>query len=799
MLQREIRTSFALEDWFVEPEFNRLTRNSVSHQVEPKMMGVLLYLAEHPQHVLSKSDILAAVWPHTYVGEDALTRCISALRRVLGDDPHHPRFIKTVSKAGYCLLVEPASATSGSNLDQRPPERSFSSHQEDNFVQEPNSPPVQPQAANSRGKSIHLSAHQEESGWNETVQPSGSLAPGLGPAPVPPQPRNALTSAPNEPIPPPQGQSAPGPRLAPLALALVALAIASYLWQAHRFHQKASSLSFQTFRLTTDPGEQTQPAFSPDGLQLAFVSAAEGLAGQQIFVKVLGQGHFSTEPVHRLTQLTEDEFNPVWSPDARSIAFLASSDSELSLYIASLEHPEAPRKVYIPGENTRWDQGALSWSPDGRSLILADHIGQQASSSIYLIDLQTLRARALTSPPPGWEGDLSPAYSPDGQKIAFVRASESEVTNLYWMAVGGGEPHQITRDGKLIKGIAWSADSQSVVFSSDRGGQYALWKAGIPDGQAQRVPIGTEDATQPALSLGGNSLAFVQSAAQFGILRIGRDKNPASAGASQAANFPIVSSTESDSAPSVAPDGSRFAFQSSRSGGRQIWLASLDGQLLRQLTAEADALSFAGSPSWSPSGDLVTFDARCLGHSHIFTIPPDGGSPRQLTFGDVNDTVPRWSANGRFLYFRSNRGGRWQLWKVSSAGGPPLPVTRDDGIAGQESPDGKWLYFARAGEKGIWRMPVAGGEAVRILDQPAAGFWGYWCVAAHSLYFLDNRALIPVVSIADLSTGRSHPFVRLDHQPPPSSGISLIPARQDLLISDKHNTGSHISLAKGAF
>lgn len=96
---------FLLEKWLVEPEFNRLSSADATYSVEPKVMGVLLQLAVRAESVVAKDEILRAVWPKTYVSEDAVTRCVSVLRHILEDDPQNPRFIKTVFKVGYCLLV----------------------------------------------------------------------------------------------------------------------------------------------------------------------------------------------------------------------------------------------------------------------------------------------------------------------------------------------------------------------------------------------------------------------------------------------------------------------------------------------------------------------------------------------------------------------------------------------------------------------------------------------------------------------------------------------------------------------
>jgi hypothetical protein len=129
----------------------------------------------------------------------------------------------------------------------------------------------------------------------------------------------------------------------------------------------------------------------------------------------------------------------------------------------------------------------------------------------------------------------------------------------------------------------------------------------------------------------------------------------------------------------------------------------------------------------------------------------------------------------------------------------PQPVTGDDGIVGQESTDGKWLYFASVCENGLWRMPAAGGEAVRILDQPTAGYWGYWEVSRSGIYFLDQSQSTPSISLYDPVTQRIAGVAKLNRSPQAYAGLSLLHDGRDLLISDKHDAGSHISIAQGLF
>lgn len=567
-----------------------------------------------------------------------------------------------------------------------------------------------------------------------------------------------------------------------VALLVMALVAGGFLWRQK--DRTGHPVAIRTLQFTSYPGLQSRPAFSPDGKKIAFVWAAENDNAPHIYIKALG-----SETLARLTDEQEGEFSPAWSPDGHQIAYLASSSTGLGLFVTPATPGGVRRRIYIPQQPTRWDQGDLSWSPDGKSIILADHIGSEPHSSIYRVDLESLRALPLTTPPEGWEGDMSPAYSPDGSKVAFIRASETAVSDLYWIASTGGAVHQLTNDGRNIDSIAWATDGQSLLFSSNRGGKYALWKIRLNRAVPERLPVGTEDATQPALAKGG-LLAYTQSSALWSILRV-----PLAAKSDSGSRVTaLLSSTQQDSAPAYSPDGAQVAFQSLRSGSQEIWIASTDGQSLRQLTSFN---GFTGSPVWASKGGQIVFDSRTSGHSHIFSIPAQGGSARQLTFGDANDIVPRWSADDRSIYFRSNRGGRWQLWKMPATGGPAQPVTSDDGMIAQESPDGKWLYFTRGYEAGLWRIPTAGGPVVQVLDQPAAGYWGYWAITRRGIYYLDLGQSLPAIVLFDPETQRRSSVAKLDRVPPPNSGISIHPQEKALLITDERNAESHISVAEG--
>jgi DNA-binding winged helix-turn-helix (wHTH) protein/TolB-like protein/Tfp pilus assembly protein PilF len=92
-------------DWQVDPAANELARNGTTVRIEPKAMAVLIALAEADGQVVSREEMLAAVWAGVVVGDEVLTQTIIKLRRALGDNPRAPSYIETISKRGYRLIA----------------------------------------------------------------------------------------------------------------------------------------------------------------------------------------------------------------------------------------------------------------------------------------------------------------------------------------------------------------------------------------------------------------------------------------------------------------------------------------------------------------------------------------------------------------------------------------------------------------------------------------------------------------------------------------------------------------------
>ena len=485
---------------------------------------------------------------------------------------------------------------------------------------------------------------------------------------------------------------------------------------------------------TSFPGQKSAPAFSPDGKQIAFVWDGPKGDNEDIYVKLISEGN----PL-RLTSDPAPDRNPSWSPDGRFIAFVRVLKDENVLMTMPLGGPE--RKVITFTGNP-----FANWSPDGKYFVINSKDSSDELTNIYLVSVETGEKRKLTSSPSQFNGDRGGRFSPDGRWIAFIRSLNISVDDIYVVPVSGGEPRRITNDNVEMRGLDWTADGREIVFSSNRGGPFSLWRVLAAGGAPEPLPGVGENATVPRISRQGNYIAYVSDKLDY---KIWRGPGP-NAPDKNSPLTQLIASTRKDAQPQYSPDGKRIAFVSDRSGSWEIWICDSEGSNPIQLTHLGSGDN--GSPHWSPNGQQIAFDARITGSSDIYIINVDGGSPRQLTTEPSTENVPIWSKDGRWIFFGSDRSGDWQIWKIPAAGGQSIQVTKGGGFL----PVGTthdFIYHVRSsgalipgkksGEPGVWRVPVDGGDEIHIFDQvedPATVF-----VSEDGIYFVKQ----PVVGQPD--------------------------------------------------
>jgi eukaryotic-like serine/threonine-protein kinase len=460
------------------------------------------------------------------------------------------------------------------------------------------------------------------------------------------------------------------------------------------------------------PGTQTEPALSPDGRQMAFIWKGEKQDNLDIYVQADGD-----PSARRLTNNFADDFSPVWSPDAKEIAFLRSTPSGTEI-ITVPSAGGVERKLHVSSAVCRVHSPkqycGISWSPRGEWLAIVDRESPQSPNSIFLLNRENRERRRLTQPPSRPYQDGLSAFSPDGSRLAFARCA-GPLCDIYVVPISDsgelqGQPRQLTRDNDFIFGFDWTPDGRSIVFSSSRAGVWGLWRAPLSRGDPERLRVGGSSAFFPSLSKTGNRLAYSEGTVDHNIWRIAsplaRGQDAKSKSPTRITAFPFL-----DGQPSYSPDGAKIAWTSIQSGTHQVWIGNADGSESRELTKFGPP--GAASYSWSPDGRKIAFLGFSAGPTQVHVVNTDGTQLKQLTNGDLirgPTLAPAWSRDSRWVYFVSNVGG--EIWKVSVDGGSPIALA-SPGSWPLESHDGASVYFVRRG--GIWKVPAAGGTPAPVI------------------------------------------------------------------------------------
>jgi Tol biopolymer transport system component len=379
-------------------------------------------------------------------------------------------------------------------------------------------------------------------------------------------------------------------------------------------------------------------------------------------------------------QLTNDDAReeaPKFSPDGERIAFMRRE----------ADRPAEIRIVPALGGDvvaTIPDAAFPAWSPDGRRLA---YFKRKGAGMLEL----------LTSAPDGSDARTllrsdsvhpflrNPAWSPDGRQIAFVKGSGGIAGEIWLVPAAGGparraieEPGSVSSDSPIF-----TADGRGIVHASNRGGATNIWFLPLAGGTPVRLTTGPGPDESPTVSNDG-AVAFVNSR-----WRNTLEVHDLATGSSRV----LVTHSPYLWSPAVSPDGREIAFSRSE----------VDG-------------------SW-----------------HIWTVGADGGAPRRLTSGEAGEVYPRYSRDGKTVFFHTWAAPR-RVGQVPADGGGMtfLPWNQGEGFA-DLSPDGQTIAFTRAdaANERVYLGPVRGGDA-RLLT-PSPGAVPRWSPDGKQIAFAANR------------------------------------------------------------
>lgn len=688
---------FLLGDFLVQPQLNRINRNGETVQVEPKVMRVLLCMAERPGQVVTREELLSAVWGDAFVSEQVLSRSISELRKLLADDARE--MIETIPKTGYRLVapVTPGPVTQGPAAKDAGPE----------FDRESNrdvGPRIDAPAQAATGD--RALAKREIAG--EAQAPPAAHRWGLW-----------------------------------LTLVVLGLLLCAFAWAWWRIERESSG---PLMRLTLDLAETIPPeldifesfAISPDGSLIVFVGRRDGK--YQLFERPLARSQATAIPG------TEGGYGPFFSPDGKWLGFYAggllrkiqlgggsqsiiggpaddavgASWGEDGAVVFTRRVFEGLYRVSSGGgevkELTRLDknQGERShlWPevlPDAKAVIFTVWKGGDINNAeIALLSLADKTRRTLI------EGGARARYLPTGH-LAYVRRSQLFVVPFdidRLVVTGAPAPMQERVGMNLITGAGHYAVARTglLLYLPDRVRRQDLQLLWVDRaGSAQPVRSGARGYWTPRISPDGARVAFGEQGESLDLWI-----EEFSGGALRRLTF-----GRSNFAPVWSPDGRRIVFSSDAHGGplNIYWRAS-DG------SDEAARLTESGNPqfpgSWTPDGRSLLYaeiDAETrwdiwrldLKDAQGAAGAQERGAPQPWLRTKDDEMHPAVSPDGRWIAYTSSETGKWQVFVRSfpEAEGK-WQISTEGGVEPRWRGDGRELYF-RSGDK-IMAVDVTTGE-----------------------------------------------------------------------------------------
>ena len=209
-------------------------------------------------------------------------------------------------------------------------------------------------------------------------------------------------------------------------------------------------------------------------------------------------------------QLTDDparDTHPVWGPDGGHIAFVRTDGEGACAILLISAVGGATTELALCGAG-----GVLSldWSGNGHTLAFAARDSEHAPGRLFLLDMATRSVRALETPGPPTAGIDDVGFSPDGELLAYTLVSALGVEDLHVRRLDTTETRRVTFDNMKIHGFDWLPDGSGFVLSSNRGGEFALWRITL-DGESALVRGAVGGADEPALSDGGRLIRGLAS------------------------------------------------------------------------------------------------------------------------------------------------------------------------------------------------------------------------------------------------------------------------------------------------
>ena len=472
----------------------------------------------------------------------------------------------------------------------------------------------------------------------------------------------------------------------PLVVATTLIVIVLYLFNS----ASSGNLTFgepRLEKLVDLEGTETEVALAPDSSRLVAVASGD----LWLFNIIDGSRK-------RLTQTTESESFPAWSPDGKRVTFTKGKDT----FVASWDDLTSS---HLLKENAT----SLSWSATGRQAFVRNR-------TLWITDAAGLHDRAFVEPDDNPEVTVTqPHFSPNSTQVSYIKARAGLHGEVWLADVTTGSLRSLVADRHAENPLdtGWIEDGRKLVYLTNRSGAYGLW---VVDFNANTLSPLTGPLN--GVLLGRIGLAVSKD-------RIFLPRFSVNSDITLSDGTPVVHTSETELEPAASPDGNLIAYTVQKGNKHEVWTAGIHGE-------NPTFRALGTQPRFSPNGfELVYTHTDIEGRSDLRKLDLRDASSETITDATEIDFQPDWSPDGRTIAFASGKSGSMALWSAPVAGGKRLGLN-DNGYFPRFSPDGRSLaYWSQAA---LWTMDTDGRNPRKVREGVVDPFPAAWVKGAPKIY-----------------------------------------------------------------
>jgi serine/threonine protein kinase len=533
-------------------------------------------------------------------------------------------------------------------------------------------------------------------------------------------------------------------RTAIIALSLLlAAAVAGLAALAFRKHETpARARSYK--QLTFNEGVESFPALAPDGKSFAYVSSQSG--NRDIYVqRVDGRG-----AINVTGDSQDDDSEPAFSPDGAQIAFRSERDGG-GIFVMGVTG-ESVRRLTNEGHNP-------SWSPDGTQIAVSSvamelrpHV-HLSRGSLSIVDTRSSAKRVLLDAQArGADGDaLQPSWSPHGKRIAYWGVSSSGERFISTIDPQTRMVARVVSGRSIYWNPVWAPDGNTLFFGSDADGTLNLWRVGIDEatGAPRAAP---EPLSLPAAISGNfsvsreNEITYCTVTRWFRLVAYSLDLARGNTGEPRV----VVGGSEDILTFEPSPDGTTIAFTTGGGAQEDVFLANAADGRIRQLTND---VARDRGVTWSSGEKKIYFYSNRSGRYDIWSVDVDGGGlarvtdERDLKGNSANIYSPSVSPDGRTLAVQTSHANFFI--HLDRPTGRRFESFANGTFAPNWSPDGTRLIGEAqfSSGRGIFVYSLPTRRVEMLLSH---GSSPQWLPDGKRIAFFENDG----IGILDLTSGR---------------------------------------------